>query len=85
MHLRPRVVAIGGGYHGCHGVLQIHQKLTSCVIVDLNDESSWESDGDGDGTNGQGPVNGKRKAAYKLGKGDLIHIETPLNLSLIHI
>jgi cystathionine gamma-synthase len=27
VYLNPRVVAIGAGYHGCHGVLQIFQKL----------------------------------------------------------
>lgn len=60
-YLHPRVVAIGAGYHGCHGVLHIYQKLTSCVIVDLFDESTWDAAG--------------------LGKGDVVHLETPLNPS----
>lgn len=55
----PRVVAIGAGYHGCHGVLKIYQKLTNCKIVDLFDEASWEEAG--------------------LGKGDVVHLETPVN------
>ena len=59
MHLNPRVVAIGAGYHGCHGVLHIYQKLTHCAIVDLFDESTWDAAG--------------------LGKGDVVHLETPLN------
>lgn len=47
--LKPRVVAIGKGYHGCHGVLKIYQKLTGCKIVDLFDESSWDAAGLGEG------------------------------------
>ncbi|PNS20861.1 hypothetical protein CAC42_2792 [Sphaceloma murrayae] len=66
VHLRPHVVAIGDGYHGCHGVLSIYQKLTSCVVVDLHDTSTWS------GTDAQG-------RPYQLGKGDLVHLETPLN------
>ncbi|KAK3055438.1 hypothetical protein LTR09_003358 [Extremus antarcticus] len=61
--LNPKVVAIGAGYHGCHGVLKIYQKLTGCKIVDLFDETSWE---DKDG-------------GWSLGKGDVVHIETPVN------
>ncbi|KAF2207244.1 hypothetical protein CERZMDRAFT_16017, partial [Cercospora zeae-maydis SCOH1-5] len=57
--LNPRVVAIGEGYHGCHGVLAIYQKLTHCKIVNLFDESSWDAAG--------------------LGKGDVVHLETPIN------
>lgn len=57
--LHPKVVAIGEGYHGCHGVLAIYQKLTGCKIVDLFDEKSWDEAG--------------------LGKGDVVHLETPVN------
>jgi cystathionine beta-lyase/cystathionine gamma-synthase len=63
VYLNPKVVAIGAGYHGCHGVLKIYQKLTNCKIVDLFDESSWENEAEG----------------WKLGKGDVVHIETPVN------
>jgi cystathionine gamma-synthase len=63
VYLHPKVVAIGAGYHGCHGVLEIYQKLTNCKIVDLFDEKSWENEGDG----------------WKLGKGDVVHLETPVN------
>jgi cystathionine gamma-synthase len=55
--LNPKVVAIGDGYHGCHGVLKIFQKLTHCKIVDVHDPDTWEG----------------------LGKGDVVHLETPLN------
>lgn len=63
VYLHPKVVAIGAGYHGCHGVLKIYQKLTNCKIVDLFDEKSWEGEG------------------WSLGKGDVVHIETPVNPS----
>lgn len=59
VYLNPKVVAIGAGYHGCHGVLKIYQKLTGCKIVDLFDEKSWDEAG--------------------LGKGDVVHLETPIN------
>ncbi|KAF2168526.1 hypothetical protein M409DRAFT_21276 [Zasmidium cellare ATCC 36951] len=57
--LKPKVVAIGKGYHGCHGVLKVYQKLTNCKIVDIFDEKSWDEAG--------------------LGKGDVVHLETPVN------
>ncbi|KAK4540085.1 hypothetical protein LTR36_009826 [Oleoguttula mirabilis] len=63
VYLHPKVVAIGAGYHGCHGVLQIYQKLTNCKIVDLFDEKSWENEGEG----------------WSLGEGDVVHLETPVN------
>lgn len=59
VHLNPKVVAIGDGYHGCHGVLDIHQRLTNVKKVDLFDEHAWDEAG--------------------LGKGDIVHVETPLN------
>ncbi|EMC99801.1 hypothetical protein BAUCODRAFT_62936 [Baudoinia panamericana UAMH 10762] len=62
-YLNPKVVAIGAGYHGCHGVLHIYQKLTGCKIVDLFDEKSWDDEG----------------AGWSLGKGDVVHLETPVN------
>ena len=53
--LNPQVIAIGGGYHGTHGVLAIHAKLTGAKVVSLD------------------------CAAEDLGKGDVIHLETPVN------
>ena len=61
--LHPKVVAIGAGYHGCHGVLHIYQKLTGCRIVDMFDESTWQDENEG----------------WSLGKGDVVHLETPVN------
>lgn len=36
VHLNPRRVAIGDGYHGCHGVLGLHQRLTGCQKLPLD-------------------------------------------------
>lgn len=56
----PKVVAISGGYHGCHGVLDLHKRMHGVKTVDLHaSESVWDESG--------------------IGKGDLVHLETPLN------
>lgn len=34
--LNPKHISVGGGYHGCHGVIDIHQKLTGLKKLDLN-------------------------------------------------
>lgn len=57
--LNPKHIAIGMGYHGCHGVLDIITRLTGLKKIDLHDVSSWDAAG--------------------LGKGDVVHVETPLN------
>jgi cystathionine beta-lyase/cystathionine gamma-synthase len=49
VYFRPRVIAISGGYHGCHGVVAILQKLYGLRKVDLHDESAWEEAGLGPG------------------------------------
>ncbi|CAJ2501443.1 Uu.00g042960.m01.CDS01 [Anthostomella pinea] len=36
VHLNPRRIAIGGGYHGCHGVIKLMTKLTGLEMVDLD-------------------------------------------------
>ncbi|KAB5530480.1 pyridoxal phosphate-dependent transferase [Coniochaeta sp. 2T2.1] len=55
--LNPKRVAIGDGYHGCHGILGLMKKLNGMETLELYDE----------------------KDVAKLQKGDLIHVETPLN------
>lgn len=56
----PKVVAISEGYHGCHGVLDLHKRMHGVKTVDLHaDESAWDASG--------------------IGKGDVVHLETPLN------
>jgi len=60
VHLNPRRIAIGGGYHGCHGVIGILTKLNGLQKVALHDDdAAWNAAG--------------------LGKGDVVHIETPIN------
>ncbi|KAI0842232.1 PLP-dependent transferase [Hypoxylon sp. FL0890] len=36
VHLNPRRIAIGGGYHGCHGVIALLSKLTGLTTVPLD-------------------------------------------------
>lgn len=55
VHLNPKRIAIGGGYHGCHGVIKLLSKLTGLKMLDLDCPDS------------------------ELQKGDVIHVETPLN------
>ncbi|KAK4449513.1 Cys/Met metabolism PLP-dependent enzyme-domain-containing protein [Podospora aff. communis PSN243] len=55
--LNPKRVAIGAGYHGCHGVLSILHKLNGLQQLDLTLDSDLAL----------------------LQKGDVIHVETPLN------
>ncbi|KAL1839012.1 hypothetical protein VTJ49DRAFT_1987 [Mycothermus thermophilus] len=38
--LNPRRVAIGGGYHGCHGILGLLHKLNGLETVELEDEAA---------------------------------------------
>ena len=60
VNLVPKVIAIAGGYHGCHGVIGLHKKMHGVKTVDLHaDDAAWDQAG--------------------LGKGDLVHLETPLN------
>ncbi|KAK4674239.1 hypothetical protein QC763_118680 [Podospora pseudopauciseta] len=55
--LNPKRVAIGGGYHGCHGILHIMKRLNGLEQLELEDDADLA----------------------KLEKGDVIHVETPLN------
>lgn len=36
MFLNPKRIAIGEGYHGCHGVIDIHKKLTGLQKLELD-------------------------------------------------
>ncbi|KAI4594579.1 hypothetical protein KJ359_007667 [Pestalotiopsis sp. 9143b] len=55
VHLNPKRIAIGGGYHGCHGVIKLLSKLTGLQMLDLDCPDA------------------------ELSRGDVIHVETPLN------
>ncbi|KAF2119572.1 Cys/Met metabolism PLP-dependent enzyme-domain-containing protein [Lophiotrema nucula] len=60
VNIVPKVIAIGDGYHGCHGVIELHKKMHGVKTVDLHaDDAAWDAAG--------------------LGKGDIVHLETPLN------
>jgi cystathionine beta-lyase/cystathionine gamma-synthase len=71
--LHPKVVAIGAGYHGCHGVLKVYQKLTKCKIVDLFDEGTWGELGEGDVVHLETPVNPTGKAFNIQHFADVAH------------
>jgi cystathionine beta-lyase/cystathionine gamma-synthase len=36
VHLNPKNIAIGDGYHGCHGVVALHQRLTGANKLPLD-------------------------------------------------
>jgi cystathionine gamma-synthase len=59
VRLRPNVIAITDGYHGCHGVVAILVRLYGLKVVPLDNLEAWDREG--------------------LGKGDVVHVETPLN------
>ncbi|KAF2666190.1 cystathionine gamma-synthase [Microthyrium microscopicum] len=59
VYLRPNVIAVSDGYHGCHGVIGLLTKLYGLKKIPLDDDGAWD--------------------AANLGKGDVVHIETPLN------
>ncbi|KAI8954238.1 pyridoxal phosphate-dependent transferase [Xylaria longipes] len=53
--LNPRRIAIGGGYHGCHGVLAVVSKLTGLRKLDL--DCADEELGPGDLIHVETPLN----------------------------
>lgn len=44
--LNPKRVAIGAGYHGCHGVLGLHQRLSGLKILPLDCKPEDLQEGD---------------------------------------
>jgi cystathionine beta-lyase/cystathionine gamma-synthase len=44
--LAPKRVAIGAGYHGCHGVLRLHEKLSELKILPLECKPKDLQEGD---------------------------------------
>jgi cystathionine beta-lyase/cystathionine gamma-synthase len=44
--LAPKRVAIGAGYHGCHGVLRLHEKLSGLKILPLECKPDNLQEGD---------------------------------------
>lgn len=46
MHINPKRIAIGDGYHGCHGVIALLSKLTGLKQLDLEGDLSELQPGD---------------------------------------
>jgi cystathionine beta-lyase/cystathionine gamma-synthase len=44
--LNPKAIAIGDGYHGSHGVLGLHKRLTGCKILPLDCKPEELGEGD---------------------------------------
>ncbi|KAG9245987.1 pyridoxal phosphate-dependent transferase [Calycina marina] len=62
--LNPKCIAILDGYHGCHGVIEVHQKLTGLKKLDLYyDASELET---GDVVHVETPLNPKGQAGAFL-------------------
>lgn len=55
--LNPRRVAIGGGYHGCHGVVALVSKLTGLQKVELEDPEALATLQPGDLIHVETPLN----------------------------
>ncbi|KAI1433659.1 pyridoxal phosphate-dependent transferase [Xylaria sp. CBS 124048] len=53
--LNPKRIAIGGGYHGCHGVIRVLQKLTGLQQLEL--DCADEELGPGDVIHVETPLN----------------------------
>jgi cystathionine beta-lyase len=53
--LNPKRIAIGAGYHGCHGVIELHKRLTGCQVLPLDCQP--EELGEGDLLHLETPVN----------------------------
>lgn len=54
VHLNPRAIAIGSGYHGAHAVVSLLSRLTGLKVLTLDQIDLLE-------------------------KGDVVHVETPVN------
>ncbi len=55
--LNPRRVAIGDGYHGCHGVLALMKKLNGLETLELEDEADMAKLQPGDVIHVETPLN----------------------------
>ncbi|KAK7719947.1 hypothetical protein SLS64_002128 [Diaporthe eres] len=55
--LNPKRIAIGGGYHGCHGVIDLVAKLTGLQKVELEDPAALATLQPGDVIHVETPLN----------------------------
>lgn len=55
--LNPRRIAIGGGYHGCHGVIDLVAKLTGLQKLELEDPDALAALRPGDVIHVETPLN----------------------------
>lgn len=55
--LNPKRIAIGGGYHGCHGVIGLVSKLTGLQKLELEDPAALASLQPGDVIHVETPLN----------------------------
>ncbi|KAG6362038.1 hypothetical protein INS49_010267 [Diaporthe citri] len=55
--LNPKRIAIGGGYHGCHGVIDLVAKLTGLQKVELEDSAALATLQPGDVIHVETPLN----------------------------
>ncbi|KAL2173349.1 pyridoxal phosphate-dependent transferase [Thermothelomyces heterothallicus CBS 202.75] len=55
--LNPKRVAIGGGYHGCHGILKIMKKLNGLEQLELEDDADLARLQPGDVIHVETPLN----------------------------
>ncbi|KAB8360609.1 hypothetical protein FH972_024347 [Carpinus fangiana] len=73
--LNPKCIAIGDGYHGVHGVLGIHKKLSGLKQADLHNPESWDAIGlgEGDVVHVETPLNPTGEAYNIQHYADLAH------------
>jgi cystathionine gamma-synthase len=55
--LNPRRIAVGGGYHGCHGVIDLVAKLTGLQKLELEDPAALAALRPGDIVHVETPLN----------------------------
>lgn len=68
IHLNPKTVFIGDGYHGCHGILSIFTRNWGLKIHTLEDLEHLDEHGIS-----------TKDSSIQLGPGDVIHLESPVN------
>ncbi|KAI1383347.1 cystathionine gamma-synthase [Hypoxylon trugodes] len=73
VYLNPRRVAIAGGYHGCHGVIQVLTKLTGLQTLSLFDKDLESKIQPGDVVHVETPLNPTGEARSLKYFADIAH------------